>query len=91
MTDPSTIIAGMTDAQRKALRWLFNRGGEGVFNRHNVLLAQGELAGVRRATWSRLADTGCLTIEARRVRLTERGKALALTIPREAATVEDDF
>lgn len=47
----------ITTSQRKALRWLYNHGGEGMFNTNQVLLAQGELAGVMRATWNALAAT----------------------------------
>lgn len=47
-------VRPLTVAQRSALLWLRNRGGEGVFNNHGVLLAQGELAPVMRSTWNAL-------------------------------------
>lgn len=34
----------MTDSQKKALDWLAERGGDGVFDRNGVLLARGESA-----------------------------------------------
>lgn len=87
----------ITEAQRRALRWLHNRGGEGMFNKQQVLLAQGELAGVMRSTWNALADAKppCVIYSAnkgyKRVALTEAGKVVALSwAGAEADTVEDD-
>lgn len=83
----------LTKAQRKALRWLYNRGGEGVFNNHQVLLARGELAGVMRATWNALAKTNtpCIEIYKRRVSITGAGIAFAMSwLGPEASTVEEE-
>jgi len=50
----------MTKAQRGALRWLFARHSDGVFDRNGVLLAGGDLAPYMRATWNALRDLGFL-------------------------------
>lgn len=47
-----------TPSQRDALQWLIDRGGDGVFTRHGVLLAKGELAPVMRRTWEALEEAG---------------------------------
>lgn len=90
-----TIRTDLTASQKAAARWLHNRGGEGVFNRHQVLLARGELAGVMRATWSALAkgDPPCIVFSPcrKRVSLTEAGRAVAMTSPKESDTVEDEW
>ena len=88
----------ITTAQRCALRWLHNRGGSGCFTKGQVLLAQGELAAVKRSTWNALAsaDPACITYSGgngyKRVGITEAGTVLALTwTGRESDTVEDEF
>lgn len=48
----------LTAAQADALKWLREHGGDGMFDVNGVLLAQGELAPVRRITWNRLAAIG---------------------------------
>lgn len=48
----------MTKAQSVALEWLISRGGDGVFDRNGVALAQGESASVERKTWNALAELG---------------------------------
>lgn len=80
------------------MRWLYNRGGEGMFTKGQVLLARGELAGVMRTTWNALADAKppCVVYSAnksyKRVALTEAGKLEAdWWRGPEADTVEDDF
>lgn len=86
------IRADLTDAQKRALKWLDNRGGSGMFTRGQVLLAQGDLAGVMRATWNVLATAkpACVIIEKKRVTLTDAGRVVARTCRDEAATVEDE-
>lgn len=90
-----TIRGDLTASQKAAARWLHNRGGEGMFNRHQVLLARGELAGVMRATWNALAkaDPPCIVFSPcrKRVSLTEAGRVVAMTCLKEAATVEDEW
>lgn len=86
-------MSGLTDAQRRALKWLHNRGGSGMFTHGQVLLASGELAGVMRATWNRLAQANppAVTIEKKRCQITETGKAVAMNwLGNEAETVWDD-
>lgn len=48
----------LTKAQREALDWLRERGGDGMFNIHGVLLAAGELAPHVRSTWNALEASG---------------------------------
>lgn len=90
-----SIRADLTAAQKRAARWLHNRGGEGMFNRNQVLLARGELAGVMRATWNALAkaEPPCIVFSPcrKRVSLTGAGKAVAMTCVKEADTVEDEW
>ena len=86
----------LTKAQRAAVKWLYNRGGDGMFTKGQVLLARGELAAVNRATWNSLEKAGPPLIQYsegkgyKRVRITEAGQAVAkgYTGP-EAATVEE--
>lgn len=84
----------LTDAQKKALKWLHNRGGSGSFTNGQVVLAQGELAGVMRSTWNTLSvsQPPCVVIAKKRIELTETGKNVAeFWTGGESATVEDDF
>lgn len=77
----------LTDAQKAALKWLKNRGGDGVFDKTQCLLACGERAGVRRATWSRLARAGmvrCYGERNRRLTVTEAGMLVDTSMVREA-------
>lgn len=48
----------MTKAQTEALKWLRDRGGDGIFDRNGVLLAAGESAPHTRSTWNALAKLG---------------------------------
>lgn len=48
----------LTKAQTTALRWLEERGGDGVFDLNGVALAQGETAEVTRSTWNALRKAG---------------------------------
>ena len=50
--------AVVTAAQERALKWLADRGGDGVFDRHGVALAQGDSAPFERKTWNALRDAG---------------------------------
>lgn len=42
----------------RALAWLKERGGDGMFDSNGVVLAQGELAPFTRTTWNALASLG---------------------------------
>ena len=64
-----------TEAQRAALKWLRERGGEGVFGKRGVLLAAGEWAPFMRTTWNGLWDVGFIRIDGNRVRVTPGGFA----------------
>lgn len=48
----------MTDSQKKAVEWLRDRGGDGVFDRNGILIACGESAPFTRSTWNALAKLG---------------------------------
>ena len=48
----------MTDSEKKALKWLSEHNGDGVFDKHGVLLAGGESAPFRRSTWNHLREAG---------------------------------
>lgn len=52
----------MTPAQTKALKWLRDHGGDGMFDLNGVLLAAGESAPFMRATWNTLRDLGKVEI-----------------------------
>lgn len=88
----------LTKAQRAAVKWFHNRGGDGMFTKGQVLLARGELAGVDRRTWNALASATPPLIQYstgkgfKRVTITEAGKLVAMNfLGSEADTVEDDW
>lgn len=64
-----------------ALKWLRNRNGDGVFDRHQVLVAAGERAPVMRATWSKLEKIGLVEryMNNRRLRVTAAGLEMDLS------------
>lgn len=53
-------MSDLTKAQAAALEWFRERGGDGVLDRHGVLLAAGETAPFTRSTWNGLRDKGLL-------------------------------
>lgn len=73
-------IDGLTEHQRRALRWLASRGHDGIFSIHGVLIAMGEQAPHVRGTWNALIRAGMAEHynPAKRgfgrLRLTTRGK-----------------
>ena len=52
----------MSRSMADALRWLRERGGDGVFadRSHQVLYARGEKAPFMRSTWNALRDLGAV-------------------------------
>lgn len=48
----------MTKSQHEALRWLTERGGDGVFDKNGTLIACGESAPFVRSTWNVLSEYG---------------------------------
>lgn len=77
----------LTDAQKAALKWLKNRGGDGVFDRTQCLIAAGERAGVNRSTWSKLEAFGMVYRYGdrnRRCRVTEAGVITDVSMVEEA-------
>lgn len=71
----------LTGPQKSALKWLRNRGGDGVFDKTRVLIARGERAGVMRKTWNILRDLGAVELYAnnKRVKVTEFGSSIDLS------------
>lgn len=71
----------MSPAQKSALKWLRNRNGDGVFDKHQVLTASGERAPVVRSTWNKLADAGMIEfyMNRRRIKVTDAGAELDLS------------
>lgn len=76
-----------TDSQLAALKWLRNRTGDGVFDRHQVLTAAGERAPVMRSTWTKLERLGLVEryLNNRRLRVTDIGRAADVSKVRESA------
>jgi hypothetical protein len=54
------MLAPLTQVQQKALKWLTDRNGDGIFDKYGVLLAAGETAPFMRSTWNALRDHGLL-------------------------------
>lgn len=50
----------MTEAQKRAYKWLKERGGDGCFDKNGVAFAQGETAPFERKTWNALRNEGLL-------------------------------
>jgi hypothetical protein len=75
-------MSKLTDSQKSALKWFKNRGGDGMFDKTNCLIARGERAGVMRGTWSVLEKAGLVERyqNNKRVRITEQGKAVDLSM-----------
>ena len=60
----------MTEAQEKALKWLKEHGGDGLFDNDGVLVAAGERAPHMRSTWNILRDLGHIEFyQTKRVRI----------------------
>ena len=90
----SDVLQTKTEAptrnQRAALKWLKNRGGDGVFDKTNVLIAGGERAGVMRSTWNTLEALGLVEfyLNRRRVKLTVDGERLKVSDVEESDCTE---
>jgi len=64
-----------TAAQHKALEWLKERGGDGMFDRWGKVVAQGERSMALKATWYNLQELGLVEVymaPKRRIRVTKR-------------------
>lgn len=62
----------MTAAQREALIWLEQHSGDGVFDKHGVVLAAGESAPFMRSTWNALRAMGRVEFyDRKRVRIVQ--------------------
>lgn len=70
-----------TEAMLSALKWFRNRGGDGVFDKNQVLVARGERAPVMRATWTRLAEDDLVEfyLHGRRIRISSQGLKVNLS------------
>ena len=50
----------LTKSQINAFNWLRDRGSDGMFDKHGVLIAQGETCHFTRGTWNALRDLGII-------------------------------
>lgn len=88
-----TQMTEITTPQARALRWLYNRSGSGVFEKNNqVVVAQGERSATERKTWNALRDAGLIEVANKRAKITETGEQYCRSHPgiKEAATVLED-
>jgi hypothetical protein len=78
-------VAGreITLNQAKALTWLQEHNGDGVFDRNGILLAAGELAPHRRQTWNALERAGLVEFYGKHVDGTGRGRCRVTNAVRE--------
>jgi len=74
-----------TEAVLSALLWLKNRGGDGVFDKNQVLNAAGERAPYMRSTWTKLCRAGWAEqyLNGRRIRIAQAGQHVDLRNIRE--------
>lgn len=76
----------LSDAHKTALIWLHERSGDGIFDKHGVVLAAGERAPFMRSTWNLLRNSGLIefynpTGSGRgRLRITAAGTSLIVFI-----------
>lgn len=84
------MSSALTKPQKAALKWLKNRGGDGVFDKTQCLIAAGERAGVMRGTWSILERAGMIERYAnnRRVKMTDQGNLENLSGVNESECTE---
>lgn len=66
-----------THSQCRAIYALSSRTGTAVFDNHGVAICAGVRLGFMRATWNGLRDLNVLTIDGRRMTLTELGQSIA--------------
>lgn len=87
-----TMEKKLTKPQEGALRWLYNHGGSGIFNKNGVLMARGDLAGVMRSTWNVLRDARLITIDKKRIVTTKEGEQYCRSHPgiTPSTNVEED-
>lgn len=63
-----TCVRKITTTQAKALQWLNDRGGTGVFGKDgHMVIASGEEAPHERKTWIALRDAQRITIDGNRI------------------------
>ena len=61
----------MTEAMRRAVQWLKERGGSGVIDRHGRVLAAGEVAShIAAETWLRLVGESLVSGSLGRIQIT---------------------
>lgn len=53
-------MTGLTKAESAALKWLREHNGDGMFDKHGVVLAAGESGPHTRSTWNKLRDRGLI-------------------------------
>jgi hypothetical protein len=81
-----------TLAQKRALKWLQNRNGDGYFDKNNVLVAGGDRAPIMRLTWNSLSACDLVEFYAnkRRLKLTEAGRNFDISDVEESESHGDD-
>lgn len=82
-----------TTRQLAALKWLAIRNADGMFDKHQVLVAAGERAPVMRSTWSKLENLGLVERyggRKMRLRLTAAGAAFDLSNVQAAMGIDEE-
>lgn len=80
-----------TSARMRALRWLWDRGGDGGFDLHGIAFARGETAPFQRGTWNALRSLGLVEFYElsgrtyRRLRVTPSGAGEAARLDEAAS------
>ena len=84
----------LTEAERAALKWLRDHGGDGIFGKKAVVLAGGEWAPFTRSTWNNLRDAELIEYYGppggggTRVRVTKFGASFDCGKTNERRTIE---
>lgn len=69
-------MAKLTDSQHKAIRWLYNAGGDGSIQKGGVVLCGGQRGRFLPETWLRLVTLQMIESHAPyRLRLTDQARA----------------
>lgn len=81
----------LTKSQQNALNAVAARNGTGIFDNNGVLVCAGERLGFMRGTWNMLRAIGLVTIEKKRLTLTDAGRAAVTdSQPRDDQIAIDD-
>lgn len=85
-TTLAKLPEGITEAMQKALHWLCERDGEGVFNNDHQILARGSVCPALPSTWRRIIERAYVTPNTvvrsgTRVRITQAGRDFCAKFP----------